>query len=121
MSLNQEYPNKFTFFLATLVLGGLFFGLWMTYASGCGKKILIRLGGGISISFCINYCWCNGYLMTRTDFYGIVFHSWMQPISPDLASFGINDQSLPSILNFIIPIVESNTFSIIFGLVFLLY
>jgi len=37
-------------------------------------------------------------LMTRTDFYGIAFHSWMSPISPDLAMIGINDQSIPSIL-----------------------
>ena len=111
------YTNSL-FFWPRYVLGGLLFGIGMTYASGCGNKVLIRLGGGnLKSLFVLITAGAMAYLMTRTDFYGIVFHSWMQPISPDLASFGINDQSLPSILNFIIPIVESNTFSIIFGLV----
>ena len=28
------------------ILGGLLFGIGMTYASGCGNKTLIRIGGG---------------------------------------------------------------------------
>jgi len=28
------------------VLGGLMFGVGMTLASGCGNKMLVRLGGG---------------------------------------------------------------------------
>ena len=34
------------------------------------------------------------YIMTKTDFYGIVFHSWMQPMSVDLARYGIESQEL---------------------------
>ena len=37
-------------------------------------------------------------LMTRTDFYGLIFHSWMSPISPDLAKIGMSDQSIQTII-----------------------
>ena len=39
------YTNSL-FFWPRYVLGGLLFGIGMTYASGCGNKVLIRLGGG---------------------------------------------------------------------------
>ena len=82
------------------MLGGLMFGVGMTYASGCGNKVLIRVGGGNLKSLIVLFvAGLMAYVMTRTDFYGIVFHSWMNPISLDLAKIGILDQSLPTIVS----------------------
>jgi uncharacterized membrane protein YedE/YeeE len=99
------------------VIGGLMFGVGMTYASGCGNKILIRVGGGnIKSLFVLIVAGFMAYLMTRTDFYGIIFHSWMNPISPDLAKIGIFDQSLSTILSSLVVIDNSASFKLIIGL-----
>ncbi|GIR56187.1 MAG: hypothetical protein CM15mP63_1920 [Gammaproteobacteria bacterium] len=67
------YTNSL-FFWPRYVLGGLLFGIGMTYASGCGNKVLIRLGGGnLKSLFVLITAGAMAYLMTRTDFYGIVF------------------------------------------------
>ena len=92
------YRNSI-FFWPRYIFGGLMFGIGMTLTSGCGNKVLIRFGAGNFKSLIvIIVAGLMAYLMTRTDFYGIAFHSWMSPISPDLAMIGINDQSIPSIL-----------------------
>ena len=49
-------------------------------------------------------------LMTRTDFYGLLFHSWMSPISPDLAKIGISDQSIQTIIASLIGLDNSSIF-----------
>ncbi|MEC9205620.1 MAG: YeeE/YedE family protein [Pseudomonadota bacterium] len=93
------YRNS-VFFWPRYILGGLMFGIGMTLTSGCGNKTLIRFGGGNLKSFVVLIvAGMMAYLMTRTDFYGLVFHSWMSPISPDLAKVGIQDQSLSSIFS----------------------
>ena len=98
------------------IIGGLLFGIGMTFASGCGNKVLIRIGGGnIKSIIVLIVAGIMAYLMTRTDFYGLAFHSWMRPISPDLALYGFNDQSLPTIFSSLIPILDSNIFRLSFG------
>ena len=88
------------FFWPRYLIGGLMFGVGMTLTSGCGNKTLIRLGGGNLKSFVVLLvAGSMAYLMTRTDFYGLIFHSWMSPISPDLAKIGIEDQSLAAIFS----------------------
>ena len=55
------------------------FGIGMTLASGCGNKILIRIGGGnLKSIFVLIVAGLMALLMTRTDFYGLLFHSWMK-------------------------------------------
>ena len=72
------------FFWPRYIIGGLLFGIGMTFASGCGNKILIRIGGGnIKSVIVLVIAGIMAYLMTRTNFYGLVFHSWMRPISPE--------------------------------------
>jgi hypothetical protein len=65
------------------------------------------------------------YIMTRTDFYGIIFHSWMNPISPDLAVLGIEDQSLPTIISSIIfaanTVYYKLTIGLLVGFIFMYY
>ncbi len=87
------------FFWPRYLLGGLMFGVGMTLASGCGNKNLVRIGGGnLKSVLVVLVAGAMAYLMTKTDFYGTVFHSWMAPISPDLSRFEIGDQSLGTLL-----------------------
>lgn len=84
-----------TFMWPRFILGGLMFGVGMTLSSGCGNMTSIRMGGGnikSIVVFTVMGTWA--YIMTKTDFYGIVFHSWMQPMSVDLARYGIESQEL---------------------------
>ena len=81
------------------ILGGLMFGVGMTLSSGCGNMTSIRMGGGNGKSivvFTVMGTWA--YLMTKTNFYGYVFHSWMEPLSIDLASRGIESQEVSVLL-----------------------
>ena len=99
------------------VLGGLMFGVGMTYASGCGNKVLIRIGGGnLKSIIVLLIAGLMAYIMTRTDFYGIIFHSWMNPMSPDLAILGIADQSLPTIISSVISAANTVYYKLIVGL-----
>lgn len=103
------------FFWPRYVLGGLLFGIGMTFASGCGNKVLIRIGGGnIKSIIVLLIAGVMAYLMNWTDFYGLAFHSWMRPISPDLRSYEIADQSLPTILMKLFSISGNDNFR--FGL-----
>ena len=91
------YRNSVLFW-PRYIIGGIMFGIGMTLASGCGNKILIRIGGGnLKSIFVLLVAGLMALLMTRTDFYGTIFHSWMNPISPDLAKLGIPDQSVQTI------------------------
>jgi len=102
------YRNS-VFFWPRYIIGGIMFGIGMTLASGCGNKILIRIGGGnIKSIFVLIVAGLMALLMTRTDFYGLLFHSWMNPISPDLAKLGISDQSIQTIFSSITGIESNN-------------
>ncbi len=93
------YRNSVLFW-PRYIIGGIMFGIGMTLASGCGNKVLIRIGGGnIKSIFVLFVAGLMAILMTRTDFYGLAFHSWMSPISPDLANIGFEEQSLQSIVS----------------------
>ena len=107
------YRNS-VFFWPRYILGGIMFGIGMTLASGCGNKILIRIGGGnIKSIFVLIVAGLMALLMTRTDFYGLLFHSWMNPISPDLAKLGISDQSIQTMFSSIIGIEPNNMIIVI--------
>ena len=102
------YRNS-VFFWPRYILGGIMFGIGMTLASGCGNKILIRIGGGnIKSIFVLIVAGLMALLMTRTDFYGLLFHSWMNPISPDLAKLGISDQSIQTMFSSVTRIESNN-------------
>jgi hypothetical protein len=115
---DSRIPYRNSIFLwPRYILGGVMFGVGMTYASGCGNKVLIRVGGGNLKSIVVLLvAGLMAYIMTRTDFYGIIFHSWMNPISPDLAILGIDDQSLPTIISFIISSSNTAYYKLIIGL-----
>ncbi len=108
------YRNSVLFW-PRYIIGGLMFGIGMTLASGCGNKILIRIGGGnLKSIFVLLIAGLMALLMTRTDFYGLIFHSWMSPISPDLAKLGIPDQSVQTIFSSLTNIDAGNILITIF-------
>ena len=108
------YRNSVLFW-PRYIIGGIMFGIGMTLASGCGNKILIRIGGGnLKSIFVLLIAGLMALLMTRTDFYGLIFHSWMSPISPDLAKLGIPDQSVQTIFSSLTNIDAGNVLITIF-------
>ena len=108
------YRNSVLFW-PRYIIGGIMFGIGMTLASGCGNKILIRIGGGnLKSIFVLLIAGLMALLMTRTDFYGLIFHSWMSPISPDLAKLGIPDQSVQTIFSSLTNIDAANILITIF-------
>jgi len=81
------------------ILGGLMFGIGMTLASGCGNKTLIRVGGGnIKSVVVLIVASFFAYLMAKTNFYGVVFHSWMSPLSIDFAKYGMSGQDVGRVI-----------------------
>lgn len=75
------------------ILGGLLFGIGMTFGSGCGNKTLIRVGGGniksvflfIVISVCA-YFMINPFPGTDDTIYSIIFYPWTSPTSISLTT-----------------------------------
>ena len=81
------------------IMGGIMFGVGMTLASGCGKKSLIRIGGGSLKSFFVFLvCGFSAYLMTQPVFYEIIFHSWLSPFTIKFSDYGYNGQSLGELI-----------------------
>ncbi|MCC6201536.1 MAG: YeeE/YedE family protein [Gammaproteobacteria bacterium] len=81
------------------VIGGLLFGGGMALCSGCPSKLLLRAGFGSGKAVVALLCAALGAtLVLRTRFYEYVFHPWVEPVSIDLARFGLPDQRLPSVL-----------------------
>ncbi|HEY5601578.1 MAG TPA: YeeE/YedE family protein [Gammaproteobacteria bacterium] len=81
------------------VLGGVMFGIGMTLASGCGNKTLIRIGGGnLKSVVVLVIASFFAYLMAKTDFYGVVFYSWMNPLSIELGTMGMGGQDIGRVI-----------------------
>ncbi len=81
------------------VVGGLLFGIGMTLGSGCGNKTLVRIGGGNIKSVVVLLMMGFGaYLMMFTNFMGVVFLPWMQPLFIDLSAYGIGSQGIGDLL-----------------------
>ena len=63
----------------------LLFGIGMTLTSGCGNKTLIRFGGGNLKSLVVLViAGAMAYLMTRTDFYGLIWVGGTYPNGRDV-------------------------------------
>ncbi len=81
------------------ILGGFLFGIGMTLAGGCGSKTLLNIGSGNMKSILVlGVASFFAYLMTKTDFYAVMFHSWINGSAIDLAHYGISSQGLDSLI-----------------------
>lgn len=81
------------------IVGGLIFGIGMTLASGCGNKTLVRIGGGNLKSIVVLIiAGMFAYFMTKTSFYEILFHPWVNATTIDLAKYSINGQDVGAVV-----------------------
>jgi uncharacterized membrane protein YedE/YeeE len=81
------------------VVGGLMFGVGMTLGSGCGNKTLLRIGGGnLKSVVVLAIASLGAYAMIWTDFYGQVFHPWVNATTINLAALGVQSQALGDII-----------------------
>ena len=75
------------------ILGGLLFGIGMTFASGCGNKTLIRIGGGniksivvFIIIALIAYYMTTPFPGSDKTLYSVLFYDWVSPLAISLDS-----------------------------------
>ena len=75
------------------ILGGFLFGVGMTFASGCGNKTLIRIGGGnlksvlvFIIIALIAWYMINPFPGSDKTLFSVLFYDWIRPMSAGLAS-----------------------------------
>ena len=68
------------------ILGGILFGIGMTFASGCGNKTLIRIGGGniksifvFIVIAVIAYYMTNPFPNSDKTLYSVLFYDWAKP------------------------------------------
>lgn len=73
------------------ILGGILFGIGMTFASGCGNKTLIRIGGGniksilvFSIIALIAYYMTSPFPNSDKTLYSVLFYDWVNPLAISL-------------------------------------
>ncbi len=75
------------------ILGGFMFGVGMTFASGCGNKTLIRIGGGniksilvFIIIAVIAYYMTTPFPDSDKTLYSVLFYDWVNPLAISLES-----------------------------------
>lgn len=73
------------------ILGGILFGIGMTFASGCGNKTLIRIGGGniksimvFIIIALIAYYMTTPFPNSDKTLYSVLFYDWISPMAISL-------------------------------------
>jgi len=75
------------------ILGGFMFGIGMTFASGCGNKTLVRMGGGniksvlvFIIIALVAYYMINPFPNSDKTLYSVLFYDWVKPMAITLGS-----------------------------------
>ena len=95
VNVNSTFPpyRASQFIFAENLIGGFMFGIGMTFASGCGNKTLIRIGGGniksifvFAIIAVISYYMLNPLPGTDQTLFSLFFYDWIRPISITLES-----------------------------------
>jgi len=102
------------------ILGGILFGIGMTFASGCGNKTLIRIGGGniksilvFAIIALIAYYMTNPFPDSDKTLYSVLFYDWVNPLAVSLD----NNQDIGALIGNLINSENSQTLRLIAGLV----
>lgn len=101
------------------IVGGMLFGIGMTFASGCGNKTLVRIGGGnIKSIFVLIVAGFFAYLMTKTDFYAVLFHPWVSATTVNLkTAIGVNSQDIGGIIGGLAGMADVTTVRTVAGLI----
>ena len=83
----------------SLLLGGTLFGIGMTLAGGCVNKNLVRVGGGNLRSLVVLIFVAISAYITLKGLFGQWRVSYLDPVRIDLASLGLPDQALPTLVS----------------------
>jgi uncharacterized membrane protein YedE/YeeE len=90
VSVTDSFPNYrgSQFIYIENILGGILFGIGMTYASGCGNKTLIRIGGGniksilvFIVIALIAYYMTSPFPDSDKTLYSVLFYDWVNPLA----------------------------------------
>ena len=90
VSVTDSFPNYrgSQFIYIENILGGILFGIGMTYASGCGNKTLIRIGGGniksilvFMVIALIAYYMTSPFPDSDKTLYSVLFYDWVNPLA----------------------------------------
>ena len=75
------------------ILGGFLFGVGMTFASGCGNKTLVRIGGGniksimvLMVIAVVAFYMTNPFPGSDKTLYSVLFFEWISPLAISLDS-----------------------------------
>ena len=95
MNVSSTFPpyRASQLIIAENLIGGLLFGIGMTLASGCGNKVLIRIGGGniksivvFAVIAVIAYYMLSPLPGTDQTLFSLFFYDWIRPLSINLES-----------------------------------
>lgn len=117
VDISESFPNYRTSNIvwAENILGGLLFGIGMTYASGCGNKTLVRVGEGDINSFLTLITMAiAGYYMyspfpgSESTIFSTLFMDWLSPLSYEM----VVPQDLASIAYKVFPALDAVDISV---------
>jgi len=101
------------------ILGGILFGIGMTFASGCGNKTLIRIGGGniksilvFIVIAIIAYYMTSPFPNSDKTLYSVIFYDWVNPMAISLDS----NQDIGAITSHLLGGDNTHTIRLIAGL-----
>ena len=83
------------------IIGGVIFGIGMTLGSGCGQRTLVRTGNGNLKSLVVLLVLAITAYTTLYGLLAIIRLQGIEATSIDLSEFGLEDQSLPTLITFI--------------------
>lgn len=83
----------------SMLLGGTLFGVGMTLAGGCVNKNLIRVGGGNLRSLVVLIFVALSAYMSMKGLFAQWRASYLDPVSLDLSTVGLQSQSLPALVS----------------------
>jgi uncharacterized protein len=99
IDLPQSVANRPRLPWLSLLVGGVVFGVGMTFAGGCANKNLLRVGGGSLRSLVVLLVLAVSASMTLKGLFGQWRASYLDPVAIDLAALGWKDQGLPTLLH----------------------
>jgi uncharacterized membrane protein YedE/YeeE len=98
------------------ILGGLLFGIGMTFGSGCGNKTMVRVGSGNLKSLTVLIMGAiAAYLMMWTAMFEQAFLPWIQPTTVNLAQYGVPNQELSTVMAAMVGMKGAPLFHFIVG------